>query len=62
MAKITIYDPKGISTLYKDANRIEVREGILTFYVHEDPALKTATKYSTNFPFLVEEPTGHSGI
>jgi hypothetical protein len=62
MALITIYDPKGDPSLFHDANRVEVREGILTFYVQEDPASNIATKYSTNFQFMVEESIGKSGI
>jgi hypothetical protein len=63
MAKITIYGPQASPTLFPDANRVEVREGILTFYVHEgDPRSNQGTKYSTNLPFLAEETIGISGL
>ena len=62
MAKITLYDPGGTPTVFHDANRVEVREGILTFYIQEDPASNIGTKYSTNFAFMVEESIGSNGI
>jgi hypothetical protein len=62
MAKITIYDPGGTSTEFHDANRVEVREGILSFYIQQDPVSNVGTKYSTNFAFMVEEAIGSSGI
>jgi hypothetical protein len=62
MAKITIHKPDGIPIQFPDANRVEVREGILTFYVQQDSASNIATKYSTNFAFMVEELIGSSGM
>ena len=62
MATVTIYDPTGTMRVFENAIRVEVREGILTFYMQHNAKSHEATKYSTNFPFLVEEATGHSGI
>lgn len=62
MATVTIYEPSGSVRVFENAIRVEVREGMLTFYMPQNGDMHLATKYMTNFPFLVEEATGYSGI